>query len=123
MVAMLSMTMAFAGNNEKDANKSVNAAQAVAVAAPNYDMTVNYRVLGTTLGLDDYQMEAVQIVHNNFVRDMDKAAQADAAQRKELVKAAAARELQYMGYVLNDKQYSKFNTLLNLTLSNRGLLD
>ena len=54
---------------------------------------------------------------------MDKAAQADAAQRKELVKAAAARELQYMGYVLNDKQYSKFNTLLNLTLSNRGLLD
>lgn len=120
---MLSMTMAFAGNNEKDANKSVNAAQAVAVAAPNYDMTVNYRVLGTTLGLDDYQMEAVQIVHNNFVRDMDKAAQADAAQRKKLVKAAAARELQYMGYVLNDKQYSKFNTLLNLTLSNRGLLD
>ncbi len=120
---MLSMTMAFAGNNEKDANKSVNAAQAVAVAAPNYDMTVNYRVLGKTLGLDDYQMEAVQIVHNNFVRDMDKAAQADAAQRKELVKAAAARELQYMGYVLNDRQYSKFNTLLNLTLSNRGLLD
>ena len=53
---------------------------------------------------------------------MRKAANAEASERAELVKKAATKELKYMHYVLNEKQYRKYNTLLNLTLENRGLL-
>ena len=62
------------------------------------------------------------IPHDQFINDMRKAANAEASERAELVKKAATKELKYMHYVLNEKQYRKYNTLLNLTLENRGLL-
>ena len=85
-------------------------------------MTVNYSKLATTLELSSDQIDAVEAIHDQFINDMRKAANAEASERAELVKKAATKELKYMHYVLNEKQYRKYNTLLNLTLENRGLL-
>lgn len=120
MVAMLSMTMAFAGNSESDA-KAKSADAAVATEA-NYDMGVNYYSLAQALGLYGDQIEVVEFVHDRFVNEMNKAGKADESLRKELVTKAASRELQGMRQVLDKEQFRKFNTLLNVTLNNRGLL-
>ncbi len=120
MVAMLSMTMAFAGNSESDA-KAKSAHAAVATEA-NYDMAVNYYSLAQALGLYGDQIEVIEFVHDRFVNEMNKAGKADESLRKELVTKAASRELQGMRQVLDKEQFRKFNTLLNVTLNNRGLL-
>ncbi len=116
MAAMMTMTVAFASKSEKA--PEVTATNMV----QNYDMRVNYRNLASTLDLNDYQREAVELIHNKFVNEMKSAETADASVRQDLVQKAADKELQYMSYVLNGKQYDKFAKLLNLTLSNRGLL-
>ena len=116
LVAMMSMTVAFANESEK--TPEVTATNMV----QNYDMRVNYRNLASTLALTEYQIEAVQLIHDKFVNEMKSAANAGESERGSLVKKAADKELQYMGYVLSGKQYDKFSKLLNLTLSNRGLL-
>lgn len=119
LAAMMTMSMAFA-NTE---NIPENAPEVTeASTAANYDMTVNYSKLATTLELSSDQIDAVEAIHDQFINDMRKAANAEASERAELVKKAATKELKYMHYVLNEKQYRKCNTLLNLTLENRGLL-
>ena len=52
---------------------------------------------------------------------MQQAANADEAERQELVKKAVERDMKWMYYVLNQKQYRDYLTLLNVTLNNRGL--
>ena len=56
VVAMLSMTMTFAENEN---TKSLNSTEA-------YDMTVNMKKLGQTLELSNDQMEAVAEIHKTF---------------------------------------------------------
>ena len=111
MIAMLSMTMTFAENEN---TKSVNNVDA-------YDMSVNMRKLSVTLGLTTDQMEAVENIHTTFNAEMHLAAQADDADRQELVKKAVERDIKWMHYVLDEKQYRLYLTLLNTTLNNRGL--
>ena len=114
LAAMMTMSMAFANTENIPVTEASTAA--------NYDMTVNYSKLATTLELSSDQIDAVEAIHDQFINDMRKAANAEASERAELVKKAATKELKYMHYVLNEKQYRKYNTLLNLTLENRGLL-
>ena len=120
---MLSMTATFAANgdgNKENGKKTPEVT--VANMVQNYDMTLNYSTLGSILQLNDYQMNAVELIHNKFVNEVKSVENADASERQDLVKEAAGKELKYMSYVLNSKQYQKFSTLLNLTLNNRGLL-
>ena len=111
VVAMFAMTMAFAENENNSAVKSVEA----------YDMTVNMRKLAVTLELNSDQMEAVQDIHTAFCNDMLLAAYAHADERKELVDQAVKKDVRYMHYILDEKQYKMYLTLLNATLTNRGL--
>ena len=111
MIAMLSMTMTFA---ENEGAKNVNNVEA-------YDMSVNMRKLSVALGLTTDQMEAVENIHTTFNAEMHLAAQADDADRQELVKKAVERDIKWMHYVLDEKQYRLYLTLLNTTLNNRGL--
>ena len=111
MIAMLSMTMTFAENEN---TKSVNNVEA-------YDMSVNMRKLSVALGLTTDQIEAVENIHNTFNAEMQLAAQADSADRQERVKKAVDRDIKWMHYVLDEKQYRTYLTLLNATLNNRGL--
>ena len=110
-LAMLSMTMTFAENEE---TKNVTNVEA-------YDMSVNMRKLSVALGVTTDQMEAVESIHNTFNAEMQMAAQADEADRNEKVNKAVERDIKWMHYVLDNKQYRTYLTLLNTTLNNRGL--
>jgi hypothetical protein len=111
VVAMFTMTMSFAENENNSALNSVEA----------YDMTVNMRKLAVTLDLTTDQMEAVQDIHNAFCNEMMLAANAHSAERKALVDQAVKKDIRYMHYILDEKQYKKYLILLNTTLNNRGL--
>lgn len=108
---MFTMTMSFAENENNNAVENVQA----------YDMTVNMRKLAVTLGLTLDQMEAVQDIHTAFCNEMMLAATAQKDERKDLVDKAVTKDVRYMSYILNEKQYRTYLMLLNATLYNRGL--
>ncbi len=110
-LAMLSMTMTFAENEE---TKNVTNVEA-------YDMSVNMRKLSVALGLTTDQMEAVENIHNTFNAEMQLAAHTNENDRQEMVNRAVERDIKWMHYVLDEKQYRKYLMLLNTTLNNRGL--
>lgn len=110
-VAMFCMTATFAENENAS-----NAAEANA-----YDMTVNIRRLGNTLGLTLDQMETVADIHRTFCGEMMIAAQAHKDDRSALVAKAVDKDLKYMRYVLTEDQFCKYSMLLHATLENRGL--
>ena len=111
VVAMMTMTMSFAENENTKAVKGIEA----------YDMTVNMRKLAVTLGLTFDQMEAVGDIHHQFVQEMMMAAAANSDEREALVDQAVKKDVRYMHYVLDQNQYRKYLLLLNTTLRNRGL--
>ena len=111
MVAMLSMTMAYAeGENVNSVNN---------IAA--YDMSVNMNKLSQALSLTDDQKEAVADINHTFAAEMMFAAQYSNDQRREMVKKAIEKNVAWMKYVLNEKQQRTYLTLLNTTINNRGL--
>ena len=111
VVAALSMTATFAENENAD---RVNATE-------TYDMSINIRRLGETLGLTLDQLQTVTDIHSWFCSEMQTAAQAGKDDRQALVEAAVSRDLKYMSYILTPVQYEKYSILLNTTLDNRGL--
>lgn len=111
VVAVLSMNMAFAENEN---NNSVNEMNA-------YDMKVDIRRLGTALGLTTDQMESVADIHHTFCGEMMIASQAHKDDRKLLVDNAVVKDLKYMRYILTPEQFKKYRMLLNTTLNNRGI--
>lgn len=112
VVAMLSMTMTYA--EDEKANNVENVS--------SYDMSVNMRRLGESLGLNFDQMESVAEVHKTFCGEMMIAAQANSADdRDKMVRKAVKKNLKYMHYILTEAQYDWYELLLNTTLHNRGI--
>ena len=111
VVAMMTMTMANAENENNNTTETANA----------YNMTVNMRKLAVALGLNLDQMEAVSDIHEQFCNEMMLAAQATGDERQTLMEQAVKKDVRYMHYVLDEKQYKKYLLLLNTTLYNRGL--
>ena len=111
VMAVLSMTMTFAENEELNTVSNANA----------YKMTVNYSRLADALELSFDQLEAVQDIHSEFCADMMNAGVANADERKVLVEKALKKDLKHMHSVLSDTQYRTYLTLLNATIVNRGL--
>ena len=112
LVAMLSMTIAFA---EGENAASVNNVEA-------YELNVNMNKLSSALNLADDQKEAVAEIHHTFASELMFAAQYSNNDRKALVDRAIENDVKWMRYVLNDKQMRTYLTLLNTTLNNRGLV-
>ena len=111
MVAVLSMTMTFAENENA---ASLNNTEA-------YDMTVNMKKLSKALSLTTDQVESVAEIHKTFAAEMMYAAQSKSEERNKMVEKAIKKDLAYMDYILNKEQYHKYVMLLNITLLNRGL--
>jgi len=111
VVAMLSMTMTFA-ENENAAN--LNSAEA-------YNMTVNMNKLSQALSLSKDQIESVAEIHKTFSAEMQFAAQSTGEERQKMVDSAINKDLAWMNYILNRDQYRRYVMLLNMTLHNRGL--
>lgn len=111
VVALMSMTMTFA-ENESAANLNTTEA---------YNMTFNMNKLSQALNLSDDQIEAVCEIHKSFSAEMMFAAQYGKEERSKKIDKAIIRDLAYMNFVLNEEQYRKYLTLLNITLRNRGI--
>ena len=111
VVAMLSMTLTFAENENMN---SVNTAEA-------YNLSVNINQLSKALGLADDQVEAVAEIHKTFCSEMMFATQYGKEERDARVDAAIKKDLGFMNYILNRDQYRKYVMLLNVTMINRGL--
>lgn len=110
-MAVLSMTMTFAEDENLNAVNSSNA----------YNMSVNYGKLADYLSLSMDQTDAVEDIHTSFCAEMMNAATASKDERKAMVDKAVAKELKHMRYVLTHDQYRKYCMLLNATFNNRGL--
>ena len=111
VVAVLSMTMTFAENEEL--NKVDN--------ANSYNMSVNYDKLADCLGLTLDQAELVQDIHTSFCADMLNASQAESVERKAMVSKAIEKDLNYTHAVVTSEPCRKYLLLLNTTFNNRGL--
>ena len=111
VMAVLSMTLTFAENEELNTVSNVNA----------YKMTVNYSKLADALELSLDQQEAVQDIHSEFCADMYNAGSAEVGERKALVKKALEKDLKHMRSVLSPGQYRTYLMLINTTIVNRGL--
>ena len=111
MVAMLSMTTAFA--------EGENAANVENMEA--YELNINMNKLSKALNLADDQKEAVENIHHTFAAELMFAAQYGKNDRKALVDRAISNDVKWMRYVLNEKQMHTYLRLLNATISNRGL--
>jgi Spy/CpxP family protein refolding chaperone len=111
IVAVLSMTMTFAENENA---ASLNSTEA-------YNMTVNMNKLAKALNLTTDQYESVAEIHKTFSAEMMFAAQSKGEERNKMVEKAIKKDLAYMDYVLSKDQYRKYVKLLNVTLLNRGL--
>lgn len=112
VVALLSMTMTFAEENDKQTVENAEA----------YKLTINNKQLGKSLELTLDQIEAVKDVHHEFCSDMEFISMVEQGSKKMMMDNAIKKDLQYMKLVLDEKQYRRYLTLLNLTLHNRGLL-
>lgn len=113
VIAMMTMTMAHAENENVNTTAGVEA----------YDMTVNMRRLAVTLGLNNDQREMVEDIYRNYCQEMMLAAHADKDERRTMVDEASRKNARYMRYVLDHKQYKLYLQLLNTTLRNRGLIE
>ena len=111
MVAMLSMTTAFA-EGEKAAEVSNLEA---------YELNINMNKLSMALGLYDDQKEAVEEIHHTFAAELKFAAVYGKNDRDAMVKRAIDNDVKWMRYILNTNQMHTYLKLLNVTMMNRGL--
>ena len=100
LVAVLTMTSAFAAKTSNSTNEELQA----------YNMTVNYSKLGDALDLTADQIDAMKDIHKIF------------SEKSDLVYKAVGKDLKYMSYILTNKQLEKYKLLLKTTLVNRGLV-
>ena len=112
IVAMMTMTVGFAKTeNHQAAVKNVE----------RYDMTIDIRRLSAKLDLTENQMEAIQVIHENFNDALQSAASSTWFERRHKVHEAVRKDIHNMQNILNEKQFNDYMTLLMTTLRNKGL--
>ena len=113
VVAVMSMTMGFAANeNDNNNNNATTSA---------YKFNVSTYALSRALNLNIDQVDVVEDINRTFATEMMNASVADSSERQAKVQSAIKKDLSYMRYILNDRQYREYVKLLNVTLNNRGL--
>jgi len=86
-----------------------------------YELKVNHRRLAYVLDMSKDQMEMSDEIISELERDMVFAScMSTEESSNKIVANAVKKNIRYMSYILNDKQYRKYLMLLNITLTNRG---
>jgi len=112
MVMMLTMSV-YSFAEDSDTIKLAN--------TEKYELKVNHRSLACALDMSKDQMEMSDEIISELERDMVFASSMNTEEsREKIVANAVKKNIKYMYYILNDKQYRKYLMLLNLTLVNRG---
>jgi hypothetical protein len=108
MIALMAFTFSFA---ETKADKIDN----------RFDMSYDMHRLSALLDLNEWQMEAVEAIHNSFNNEMQSLATTRGPKQRHLVHQAVRKDAHQMKRVLNDKQFDTYMLLLTTTLRNRHL--
>jgi len=112
MVMMLTMSV-YSFAEDGNATKLTN--------TEKYELKINHRSLACALDMSKDQMEMSDEIISEFEKDMVFASSMNTEEsREKIVANAVKKNIKYMSYILNDKQYRKYLMLLNLTLVNRG---
>lgn len=86
-----------------------------------YELKVNHRKLACALNMSKDQMEMSDEIISELERDMVFASCMDTEDSSDKIVANAVKKnIRYMSYILNNKQYRKYLMLLNLTLEHKG---
>ena len=85
-----------------------------------WEGNINVNKLSKYLKLTSNQTEEVANICNYFSEQMDKVSNSSKKQ-DELIKNAVYGNLKLMKKTLSPEQYAKYNTLLNITLQNKGI--
>lgn len=111
LVAVMTMSVASAATEGFRAHRQVT----------DYDMSFDMHRLAAKLDLTDEQMEAVQVIQQNFSDDVLEASASRGFERRALIHQAVRKDVQQMHRVLNDKQFGTYMMLFGATLKNKGL--
>ena len=106
LVAMMAVTFSFAksGNTDK-----------------RFDMSCDIYRLSEVLDLDDRQMDAVEVIQDNFSNEMQSLAKLRGPQLRYRIHQVVRKDAEQMRQVLNDKQYHTYMRIVIATLRNRKL--
>ena len=104
VVAMMAFTFSFAETKSK-----------------NFDMSCDIYRLSTVLDLDERQMDAVEVIQDNFSAEMQALAKLKGPQQRFRIRQAVRKDAQQMRQVLNDKQFHAYMRIIFATLRNRQL--
>lgn len=121
VVAIMTMTCGFAKSDNNEATKQMERRMMHVRSAADYDMSFDVRRLAEKLDLTFDQMDAVQIIQNNFNDEMQSAANAHGFHRSAKVRQAVKNDVDKMRTVLNSKQFDTYMMLLGTTLRNKYL--
>lgn len=88
-----------------------------------YEINVNISKLANYLELSSDQIDAVENVTEELTKDlMFAAVECSEKSRKAVTKNAIEKNIKNMRYVLTEEQMKKYLIVLNVTISNRGIL-
>ena len=123
MVALMTMSFSYA---ETESFKAENNVEHFIVnfmknQDKRFDMSCDMRRLAVTLDLNEFQMEAVEVIQDNFTEEMQSLASVRGPRQRHLVHQAVKKDIQQMQRVLNDKQFDTYMMLLGATLKNKHL--
>ena len=106
LAAVMAFTFSFAKSDKAD---------------KRFDMSCDIYRISKVLELDENQMDAVEMIHENFSNEMKSLASLKGYQLKHRIHQAVRKDAEQMRQVLNDKQLNCYMRILLLTLHNRQL--
>lgn len=121
VVAMMTMTCSFAKSDNNEGSRQIERRMMNVNNVERYDMSFDVRRLAEKLSLTSYQMEAVQIIQDNFTSEMQSAANNHGFHRTAKVRQAVKNDVDKMRTVLDSKQFDTYMVLLGATLRNKYL--
>jgi len=105
LVAMMAVTFSFAKSSTDK----------------RFDMSCDIYRLSVTLDLDEQQMDAVEMIQDNFSNEMKSLASLKGHQLRHGIHKTVRKDAEQMRKVLNDKQFHTYMRILLTTLRNRQL--
>ena len=108
MVAAMAFTLSFAETKSYESEK-------------NFDMSCDMHRLAVVLDLDEWQMEAVEVIHGIFHNEMQSLSSLRGPWLRHGIRQALHNDALQMRRVLNDKQLDTYMLLMVTTIRNRNL--
>lgn len=108
VVAAMAFVFSFAGTKAKNVDK-------------RFDMSCDIYRLSEVLDLDEWQMDAVEEIQDNFSSEMQSLASVRGPKQRHMIHEAVRKDARQMKNVLNDKQFNAYMRILAVTLRNRRI--